>query len=93
MTENEAINILGEFETDKPVLEMVYGDCHEKALKMAVKALKEIREYRSIGAVSECRESKRFLEFLYDVIGPNEMEKYISMYHAGNEKSDWSDNP
>lgn len=57
MTENEAIDILGEFETDKPILEMVYGDCHEQALKIAVKALEEIQQYRSIGTVSECREA------------------------------------
>ena len=29
-----------------------------------------------------------FLEFLWNVINPNEMEQYLSMYHCGEEKID-----
>lgn len=49
MTENEAIDILGEFQTDKPILEMIYGKCHDEALKTAISALEEIQKYREIG--------------------------------------------
>lgn len=57
MTENEAIDILGEFQTDKIVLEMYYGECHEKALLMAISALEEIQQYRSLGTAEELREA------------------------------------
>lgn len=49
-------------------------------LEIAVQVLKEIREYREIGSVEECRENKDLLEFLYNQIQPNEMEQYLSMY-------------
>lgn len=58
MTENEAINILGEFQTDKPILEMVYGRCHDEALKTAISSLEEIQKYREIGTVEQCRQAK-----------------------------------
>lgn len=58
MTENEAIDILGEFQTDKPILEMIYGKCHDEALKIAISALEEIQKYRAIGTVEECREAR-----------------------------------
>lgn len=50
------------------------------------KALREIQQYRAIGTVSEFRESKNFLEFLYNHIQPNEMEQYLAMYHASGRK-------
>lgn len=58
MTENEAIDILGEFQTDKPILEMIYGKCHDEALKTAISALEEIQKYREIGTVEELREAR-----------------------------------
>lgn len=51
-------------------------------LEIALQALKQIREYREIGTVEECRENKDFLEFLYNQILPNEMEQYLSIYRA-----------
>lgn len=57
MTENEAIDVLWEFKTDKPYLEMVYGNCHDKALDMAINALEEIQQYLAIGTVDECWEA------------------------------------
>lgn len=48
----------------------------------------EIQQYRAIGTAEECRENKRLLEFLYDTINPNDMESYLSIYNASNEKSD-----
>lgn len=54
--------------------------------------IEELKAYRAIGTVSEFRENKNFLEFLYNTILPNEMEKYLAMYHASEEKSvDWSE--
>lgn len=58
MTEQEAIDILGEIQTDKPILEMFYGKCHEEALKMAISALEEIQQYRALGTVEELREAR-----------------------------------
>lgn len=52
------------------------------------KALEEIQQYRAIGTVSEFRENKNFLEFLYNAINPNEMEQYLAMYHASGEKGE-----
>lgn len=48
----------------------------------------ELERYRSIGTIEECRENKRLLEFLYETINPNDMESYLSIYNASNEKSD-----
>ena len=47
----------------------------------------KLAEYESIGTVEECRENKDFLEFLCNIINPNDMEHYLSMYHGLNEKS------
>lgn len=49
---------------------------------------KEIQQYRAIGTVSEFRENKNFLEFLYNHIQPNEMEQYLAMYHASGKKGE-----
>lgn len=63
----------------------------KKAILLSEESYSIFEQYMSIGTVTECRDNKELLEFLYDVINPNEMEKYISMYNAGNEKSDRSD--
>lgn len=47
----------------------------------------EERNYRLVGTFEECLDNKNFLEFLYDTINPNDMEKYLSMYHATSEKA------
>lgn len=72
----------------------------DKAVSMAIQALEKVqaleenktyqiyREYLSIGTVSEFRESKNFLEFLYNVINPNEMEQYLAMYQASGRKGE-----
>ena len=50
-----------------------------------VKEDKKILEaYKIIGTIEEfkaLKEDKKFLEFLYNHILPNEMEQYLSMYH------------
>lgn len=45
-----------------------------------------LKEYEAIGTVSEFRENKNFLEFLYNHIPLNEMEQYLAMYHASEGK-------
>lgn len=85
MTENEAIEILQEFKTDKPILEMIYGDCHEEALKIASKALEEIQQYRTIGTVEEIESYIRLSEKLNvcDLVGENaELENKITFLEA-----------
>lgn len=80
MSEREAIEALkrlfGECELDLP------GQDSLEVLHIAIAALEEIQQYRSIGTVDECRESNDFLEFLYNHIQPNEMEQYLSMYRT-----------
>lgn len=49
--------------------------------------LEKLSEYEAVGIVKECQENKTFLEFLYSVINPNDMEKYMSMYNSKNEKN------
>lgn len=34
------------------------------------------------------QEQKTFLEFLMNIINPNEMEKYLAMYHGKEETND-----
>lgn len=41
MSEYDAIEFLEELITDKPILEMYYSDGHEKAVRMAIKALEK----------------------------------------------------
>ena len=78
MTEQEAISVLKMIET--------HGSLPTNAKDKAIKALEEIQKYRAIGTVEECRENKEFLEFLYNIINPNDMEQYLSMYHGSGEK-------
>lgn len=53
MTENEAIKEL------KHNIEMPFGsDVSDDASRWAIKALKEIKQYRAIGTVEECREAR-----------------------------------
>lgn len=52
MTENEAIEEL------KLNIEMPFGiNISKEAAKLAIKALKEIQQYRAIGTVGECRKA------------------------------------
>jgi hypothetical protein len=37
-------------------------------------------------AIEELIRKEKFHAFLWNTIQPNEMEQYISMYNAGNEK-------
>ena len=88
MTESEAIEKLRSFKSPRNVFDG-FG-C--QAIELAITALEEVQQYRAIGTVSEFRENKNFLEFLHNTILPNEMEKYLAMYHASEEKSvDWSE--
>lgn len=50
MTEKEAINVLNMVEAHDPL--------SKKAKNIAIKALKEVLEYREIGTVEECQEAK-----------------------------------
>ena len=78
MTEQEAISVLKMIET--------HGSLPTYAKDESIKALEEVKKYRAIGTVEECRENKEFLEFLYNRIDPNDMEQYLSMYHGSGEK-------
>lgn len=75
----------GDIENDKKNDECV--KCAKEHEQLA-EWLEEIQQYRAIGTAEECRENKRLLEFLYDTINPNDMESYLSIYNASNEKSD-----
>ncbi len=40
----------------------------------------------AVNAIGELEKDKDFLNFLWNTMQPNEMEQYIYMYNAGNEK-------
>lgn len=55
MTENEAIKKVKEFGLYHAIGDLSYSTLTVKAFEMAIKALDEIRQYRTIGTVEECR--------------------------------------
>lgn len=59
-----------------------------EALKEAIYALEEIQQYRAIGTVEKLQKNRNFLEFLYNHIPLNEMEQYLAMYNASEEKGE-----
>lgn len=85
MTENEAIaRIIDHFDVHHhdnrphPLL--------DKAVEMAIKALEEVQQYRTIGTVDECLRNKDFLDFLSDKMNPNDFEIYLRIYNSQDEK-------
>jgi hypothetical protein len=56
------------------------------AYDTAIKALKEVQQYRQIGTVEECLKNKDFLDFLSDKMNPNDFETYLRLYNALEEK-------
>lgn len=57
MTENEAITRIREFGLYHAIGDLPNSVLTKKAFEMAIKALEEIQQYRSIGTVEECREA------------------------------------
>lgn len=51
-----------------------------------IKALEELKQYRTIGTVEECLRNKDFLDFLSDKMNPNDFETYLRLYNALEEK-------
>lgn len=93
MTVEEALEVLGyllghEKAVDSGEMEDVQNCLNSQEQEALKVVLSEIQQYRTIGTVSEFRENKNFLEFLYNHIPPNEMEKYLAMYHASEEKGE-----
>lgn len=80
MTENEAtklhVGIIGS------------GRKYPRSVGEYMDSIEELEQYRAIGTVSEFRENKNFLEFLYNAINPNDMEQYLAMYHASGRKGE-----
>ena len=70
MTENEAIE---KIKYRMHTVEQVAGENGMEDLEMAIKALEEVQQYRTIGTVEECRAAveqleneRKFLEHAYD---------------------------
>lgn len=86
MTENEAIEVLNNF--DMQVSAKADGAYQttigEMACKVAVKALTEIKQYRAIGTVEEYREAME-KQKLKKPIASNEQRK-IYMYQCGSTR-------
>lgn len=81
LTEYRAIGTIEELKR----LKALFGNENSEMPEIATKILKEYPEYLCIGTVEEfkaLKEDKKFLEFLYNQILPNEMEQYLSMYHT-----------
>lgn len=45
-------------------------------------------EHEAADAIEELVRKEKFHAFLWNTIQPNEMEVYLSMYNAGNEKEE-----
>ena len=58
----------------------VYPEPEDYAIEEAIKALKEIQQYREIGTVEECRKAKRFKEY------------FDELYGIGLEVANWHQN-
>lgn len=71
--------------TPQMVLDLIKSE--KQAHKIALENADKLDAYSAIGTVEECRKNKDFLEFLCNIINPNDMEHYLSMYHGLNEKS------
>lgn len=81
MTENEAIEELKYDcnEIGKAIpCDTSWGESFENAYAMAINALEEVKQYRKIGTVEECRKS---VEICKSMIGrnitPENMEEYM----------------
>lgn len=83
MTENEAIERI---KYRMHTVEHVAGEGGMEDLEMAIKALKEVQQYRAIGTPEECLRNKDFLDFLSDKMNPNDFETYLRLYNALEEK-------
>ena len=96
MTENEAIKIathcLG-VQAEQEVCEEcdIYGNCHtdcKDVAVVAIKALKEIQQYRAIGTVEECRKAVEKQKVFCE-----SAEKYADGKCIGYGKSEMDDEP
>lgn len=87
MTENEAIE---ELQTAIELAKMCTQNLERKreiqGYEMAIKALKEVQQYRAIGTPEECLWNKDFLDFLSDKMKPGDFETYLRLYNALEEK-------
>ena len=89
MTENEAIEELKYDcnEIGKAIpCDTSWGESFENAYAMAINALEEVQQYRTIGTPEECLRNKDFLDFLSDQMNPNDFEIYLRLYNALEEK-------
>lgn len=82
MTENEAIEELHRIRPYGGIIPQRRAE----ALDVAIKALKEVQQYRAIGTVEKCLQNKDFLDFLADKMNPNDFEIYLRLYNALKEK-------
>lgn len=82
MTENKAIEELHRIRPYGGIIPQRRAE----ALDVAIKALKEVQQYRQIGTVEECLKNKDFLDFLSDKMNPNDFETYLRLYNALEEK-------
>ena len=55
MTENEAIEWIKELKGSEEIQEFYYAESFIKALDVAIQALEEVQQYRTIGTSEECR--------------------------------------
>lgn len=84
MTENKAIEELHRIRPYGGIIPQRRAE----ALDVAIKALKEVQQYRQICTVEECLRNKDFLDFLADKMNPNDFETYLSMYNSSGEKQE-----
>ena len=75
MTENEAIE---KIKYRMHTAEHVAGECGMEDLEMAIKALEEVQQYRTIGTPEECKKSVSVCRAMIERnITPENMEEYM----------------
>lgn len=80
MTENEVIRYGKDYLKDLCCAACKISDIHKNFVRMAIKALEEIQQYRAIGTVEECRAARERQKEM------KTGEPYINGY--GNKKAE-----
>lgn len=75
MTENESIEELKCYVSQ-------CGTSFPEEIEMAIRALEEVQQYRTIGTPEECLRNKDFLRFLANSMNQKKYETYLRIYNA-----------
>lgn len=86
MTIDEAIKDLDIIRFNTHWDELVKEEYWQELMEMSMNALKEVQQYRAIGAPEECLRNKDFLRFLSNSMNQKKYETYLRIYSAMEKK-------